>query len=374
MANLGQLQVSGNQLIGLPDLTAAKKLDFLDVASDRLTFEDLEPNAGKFSVFMYTPQAPVGESSSLDVSIGGNFTLTAEKVGGNQNRYQWFLDGQAVTDVTESNVFTVSNAISTDGGVYTCQINDLIVSGLTLEQAPITVNIPVIISSSDSLALVDLYNGTNGAHWNNHENWLTGNLATWYGITLNKGRVTQLYLYGNNLSGEISASITQLDRLQSLYVDNNQLTSLPDLSAMGRLTSLFAGNNRLTFEDLEPNLSKFYYNSYYYVPQAQIGTADSIDVATGGSFTLIAENIGGSQNRYQWFLDGQAVTEAKENKEFSVTNAEGANSGVYFCQITSSFVYGLTLYQAPITVNIPISGIRSGFAGAGGFVQQYRWT
>ena len=35
----------------------------------------------------------------------------------------------------------------------------------------------------DSLALVDLYNTTNGNNWRDHTNWLKGPVYSWFGIT-----------------------------------------------------------------------------------------------------------------------------------------------------------------------------------------------
>ncbi|MDZ7876198.1 MAG: hypothetical protein U5L45_00930, partial [Saprospiraceae bacterium] len=43
----------------------------------------------------------------------------------------------------------------------------------------------------DSLALVDLYNSTNGANWTNKWN-LAQPMTSWYGITLTNGRVTRI--------------------------------------------------------------------------------------------------------------------------------------------------------------------------------------
>jgi len=38
------------------------------------------------------------------------------------------------------------------------------------------------VNVQDSLALVDLYNSTNGPNWSNHTNWLTkAPVSTWYG-------------------------------------------------------------------------------------------------------------------------------------------------------------------------------------------------
>jgi hypothetical protein len=62
----------------------------------------------------------------------------------------------------------------------------------------------------DSLALVDLYNNTNAPHWNNHNNWLTGPVPTWFGITVIATRVTQISLAENKLKGNIPVAIGNL--------------------------------------------------------------------------------------------------------------------------------------------------------------------
>ena len=91
----------------------------------------------------------------------------------------------------------------------------------------------------DSLALVDLYNSTNGDGWTNNTNWLSGSIDTWYGVTVSGDRVTWLNLPNNQLVGSIPSSIGNLTGLTYLYLNNNQLTgSIPAL--IGNLTNLFA--------------------------------------------------------------------------------------------------------------------------------------
>ena len=48
------------------------------------------------------------------------------------------------------------------------------------------------VLESDSLALVALYNSTDGSNWTNNTNWLTGNVDTWFGVTVSGNRVTEL--------------------------------------------------------------------------------------------------------------------------------------------------------------------------------------
>ncbi len=94
------------------------------------------------------------------------------------------------------------------------------------------------INVQDSLALVDLYNSTNGAVWTHNTNWLTtSQVSTWYGVTVGGGRVTELSLTFNQLSGSIPSSIGVLVNLQYLYLSNNHLSgSIP--STIGNMTNL----------------------------------------------------------------------------------------------------------------------------------------
>ena len=56
------------------------------------------------------------------------------------------------------------------------------------------------VNKQDSLALVDLYNSTDGPNWNDHTNWLTKKrVSTWSRITVTNNRVTRIELNYQNL-------------------------------------------------------------------------------------------------------------------------------------------------------------------------------
>ena len=61
-------------------------------------------------------------------------------------------------------------------------------------------------------------------------------ISEWYGVTTDgNGRVTELDLDGNQLSGEIPPELGNLANLTRLYLDGNQLTGCVPSSLSGRL-------------------------------------------------------------------------------------------------------------------------------------------
>jgi hypothetical protein len=105
------------------------------------------------------------------------------------------------------------------------------------------------VNTSDSLALVDLYNSTDGVHWISHNNWLTtAPVSTWFGITVTGARVTSLSLSSNNLNGSIPSSLGKLSELNNFYLQHNKLSgNLPQsLGKLFNLINLRVEDNKLS--------------------------------------------------------------------------------------------------------------------------------
>jgi gliding motility-associated-like protein len=109
---------------------------------------------------------------------------------------------------------------------------------------------------SDSLALVALYDSTNGGNWTNK--WtLTQSMTTWYGVSLTNGRVTCIDLdgivscvgsdgTGNNLVGRIPVKLNDLTQLTDLILNSNKLTgAIPNFN-QPNLRVLTLIHNQLT--------------------------------------------------------------------------------------------------------------------------------
>ena len=104
--------------------------------------------------------------------------------------------------------------------------------------------------TTDMAALVDLYNGTNGANWKTNTNWLSEaplvSLWDWHGVTTDQnGRVTELALASNDLSGTIPAELGDLTKLQRLDLSENELSGAIPLTLM-TLSQLSVLDIRLT--------------------------------------------------------------------------------------------------------------------------------
>ena len=92
-------------------------------------------------------------------------------------------------------------------------------------------------SEEDREALVAFYHATDGPNWTNSTNWLSDlPMRAWHGVkTDEKGRVSELSLFGNQLKGDMPAVLGDLSNLTWLSLSSNQLTGgLP--TELGKLS------------------------------------------------------------------------------------------------------------------------------------------
>ena len=105
-------------------------------------------------------------------------------------------------------------------------------------------------TATDRAALEALYDATGGANWTNSAGWKTdAPLSEWFGVSTDEsGRVTGLYLGGNDLTGPIPGELGSLLNLEWLGLGGNDLTGpVPSwLGDLVRLRSLSLGDNALT--------------------------------------------------------------------------------------------------------------------------------
>ena len=119
--------------------------------------------------------------------------------------------------------------------------SDLEILGLPYCTAP---SPPLTVS-----ALIAFYRSANGDYWTNNSNWLSdAPLNTWYGVTTDEnGRVTEVELPYNGLSGTISSELGTLVHLEMLLLHGNELSGEipPELGNLTNLTRLSLWDNQL---------------------------------------------------------------------------------------------------------------------------------
>ena len=148
-------------------------------------------------------------------------------------------DSDAVDDSA-----TISHAVT--GGDYV---------GVTVESVVVTVNDDDTVETAaelDRAALVALYDNAGGDGWYLTTNWKTSQpLSAWFGVTTDSdGRVTVLHLNSINMVGTLPAQLGNLTALEQLdLAASPQLTGqIPDLSGLTSLQQLFLYENQLTGE------------------------------------------------------------------------------------------------------------------------------
>lgn len=248
-------------------------------------------------------------------------------------------------------------------------------------------------SLADSLALVALYNSTDGQNWTNNTNWLTiAPLSSWYGATMADGRVSILDLHQNGLSGTLPLEIGDLTGLGSLQLNSNNLTdAIPP--EIGNLTNLWFLN--LSFNQLNDTLPSeignmvSLQNLLLYVNQlsgelpAELGSLSNLQVlqiygndftgAVPGSFANLSNltNLYLFTNRFEGLPDLSGIT--------SLTSLSVANNHLEFDDVEPNIGIASFSYspQADVgsedTLFIAPGASQTLSAVVGGSANQYQW-
>lgn len=240
--------------------------------------------------------------------------------------------------------------------------------------------------SEDSLALVELYNQTNGWLW--HNAWdLNQPMDSWDGVIISpisgcvetldldgvvddtyssngNGRnlvgtlpdlilpsIKKIYLSHNSLTGNIP-NFTHTTNLEELTLNNNEFSFSPTLNSTPVLRALFVQDNELTFDDIIPNMDVVA-NEYLYAEQAWVYEPLTVSVAPGANHTIdlgIDPNM--TDNVYHWWKDGVDWTTITGSNKLEITNITSAETGVYTCEITNPQAPDLTLFSHPVTIEL----------------------
>ncbi len=328
IANLDTLELGRNHLSGnIPaSLGSLGKLTFLDLMSNEFTFTGLEQLTLLFSqkkgitLYLFNQSAiPIHHNvNSLSVSMGG--TLSAIS-------FTWMLNGSILTISQGDSTLAITSL-----GTYSVTAYDSIAKQFLYSTS---YSLSTKANTTDSLALIDLYNNTKGANWNNNSGWLKSPLSNWYGVQLdNSGRVSAINLTFNNLIGVLPTTLGNLNNLQQLQLQSNHLLGIVPVSLAGlkNLSTLDVSYNYYTFGGLESIAKSYTKNnsSFFYLPQDTI-----IPIRQKGN--LLSVSVGGTPNHnsYTWYFN---------NNLFSTAYGDST------IKPTVSGIYSVTIYDSSLSL------------------------
>lgn len=177
-----------------------------------------------------------------------------------------------------------------------------------------------ITRESDSLALIELYNLTNGENWKNNENWLSTNpIEDWYGVEVelisqddnSKLKVVrEIDLMDNNLEGSIPS--LNLPDIEELYLDINKLSGAIPKFDSPKLQYFTISRNQFTMAEIEAIYSH-YLDLIWFSYDEQNITYNLSYIKNSNSVTLRADYPGQSEVKYSWRKDGFKMDETTNN-------------------------------------------------------------
>ena len=230
------LDLGTNQLTGsIPDLSALTSLRALDLTSNDLsgTIPDMSAQTRLIHLYLGNNQ------------FTGPFPVSLASI---PNLNSLYLVGSQLTGCIPASLRSVTNNDLDSLDLLYC--NEPTVTP-TVTDTPIVTPTPTATTTAadaERAALVALYNATDGDNWTNNDKWLSEEpLGNWHGVTTDEnGRVTELRLSSNGMSGPIS-DLGALSNLTALGLSSNQLTgSIPNLGALSNLQGISLFNNQLT--------------------------------------------------------------------------------------------------------------------------------
>ena len=363
LTSLKQLDLSNNSLSALPLFSQFADTTPIDVTYNKLGFSTIIPNLSdqhnnpRNTNFIYAPQKPLDTRDTIiqKLNISTYVQLTINDNYQN-NKYQWYKNGYQIEGAKNKD-YIINTFIYEHTGNYWVRITNSNLPSLMLYRDTITILLePVEELLTDSLALIELYDSTNGPNWKNKWN-LSTNIIQWYGVTITDGRVGGLDLFDNSLTGNIPQEIDNLTNLQSLRLDNNSLSTLPSLLSIPKTASITISNNQLTFSSIVPNLfdknDNPRENNFLYSPQTLLDTKDTIIKKLSQSIQLTINNDYES-NSYQWYKDENKIQNAT-NKNYIIDELSYNHKGDYYVRITNTNAPNLTLHRNTITILLDIS-------------------
>ena len=182
-------------------------------------------------------------------TIGVTETLSATVIDADGNTVQ---DAQVTWVSADTAIATVDTA-----GVVTSVAFGKTKVSATYDSATAWATVEVALPLTDREILEIFYEATGGDDWTDNTNWLSDEeLSEWFGVRAYEGRVEDLLVRENNLTGQIPPELGGLVELFILSLGSNNLSGPipPELSKFKRLRDLYLDRNHEISGRLPPEL------------------------------------------------------------------------------------------------------------------------
>ena len=138
---LKSIKLENNQLSGIiPDFTANNfsEIEALSFSDNNFVYSDFETQHSFYSslgTYNFSPQAILDSDRSITIDENATLTITPEIAlnPSDNDQYQWFLDGVAISTTEGTERIYSTTAKATDAGVYTYKVTNSVITGLTLD-------------------------------------------------------------------------------------------------------------------------------------------------------------------------------------------------------------------------------------------------
>ena len=249
--------ISSNKIVSLPNFKNHPKASSLRLyaAVNHINLNDIAKNLvgannHNFYGFSYGWQAQtVGEEMTDSISEGLSIDLQAFYNNHPQTRFEWQrwqnADWEGVPGQTQE-IYTLSSVTMADSGQYRCKITNDWISGAIQYSEPITLFVEGLDPQTQALHdFVASMTNPNllPASWD-----LTDTIASWEGVVIVNGLVTEVVLQEANVQGSIPVTFEDLTGLEILDLTGTGLTgSLPtELGTLTELRQIKLGTNQLS--------------------------------------------------------------------------------------------------------------------------------
>ncbi len=175
-------------------------------------------------------------------------------------------------------------------------------------------------------------------------NLFSGNdiLNQYYQNFIDSGRLIvwhhKLIVHHNSLTGEIpnyKSIVKDTDTAFDTYwfqleIEGNNF-HFGDFEAVHDQYVFYRDNSSAQYNTLN------YFKTYNYAGQAKVNAIENPNRNAGESITLTT-TVRGTQNHYKWFKDGVEIPDAPDAPEYTITDLNTCDAGVYHSEIVSDLV------------------------------------